>query len=156
MSRKGPPSRREILPDPKYKDKLVSKLINKVMLDGKKPAAEKVVYRAFHLISEKTKDDPLKVFKEALDGIKPILEVRSRRVGGATYQVPMEVRPERRVSLGLRWLVLYSRDRGEKSMEEKLAAEILDAKEKRGGSIKKKEDVHRMAEANRAFAHYRW
>jgi len=156
MSRKGPPPRREILPDPKYRDKLVSKLINKVMLDGKKPAAEKVVYRAFHLISEKTKDDPLKIFKEALDGIKPILEVRSRRVGGATYQVPMEVRPERRVALGLRWLVFYSRERGEKSMEEKLAAEILDAKEKRGGSVKKREDVHRMAEANRAFAHYRW
>jgi small subunit ribosomal protein S7 len=156
MSRKGPPSRREILPDPKYKDKLVSKLINKVMLDGKKPAAESVVYHAFNLISEKTKDDPLKVFKEALENIKPMLEVRSRRVGGATYQVPMEVRSERRVSLGLRWLVLFSRERGEKSMEEKLAGEILDAHQKRGGSIKKREDVHRMAEANRAFAHYRW
>lgn len=156
MSRKGPPSRREILPDPKYKDKLVSKLINKIMLDGKKPAAESVVYQAFNLISEKSKDDPLKIFKEALENIKPILEVRSRRVGGATYQVPMEVRSERRVSLGLRWLVLYSRERGEKSMEEKLAGEILDAHQKRGGSIKKREDVHRMAEANRAFAHYRW
>ena len=156
MSRKGPPSRREILPDPKYKDKLVSKLINKIMLDGKKPAAETVVYHAFHLLSEKTKDDPLKVFKEALENIKPMLEVRSRRVGGATYQVPMEVRSERRVSLGLRWLVLFARERGEKSMEEKLAGEILDAHQKRGGSIKKREDVHRMAEANRAFAHYRW
>lgn len=156
MSRKGPPSRREILPDPKYKDKLVSKLINKIMLDGKKPAAESVVYHAFNLLSEKTKDDPLKVFKEALENIKPMLEVRSRRVGGATYQVPMEVRSERRVSLGLRWLVLFARERGEKSMEEKLAGEILDAHQKRGGSIKKREDVHRMAEANRAFAHYRW
>ncbi|HEX5035663.1 MAG TPA: 30S ribosomal protein S7 [bacterium] len=156
MSRKGPPSRREILPDPKYKDKLVSKLINKIMLDGKKPAAEGVVYQAFNLLSEKTKDDPLKVFKEALENIKPMLEVRSRRVGGATYQVPMEVRSERRVSLGLRWLVLFARERGEKSMEEKLAGEILDAHQKRGGSIKKREDVHRMAEANRAFAHYRW
>jgi small subunit ribosomal protein S7 len=156
MSRKGPPSRREIHPDPKYKDKLVSKLINKIMLDGKKPAAESVVYQAFNLISEKAKDDPLKVFKEALENIKPLLEVRSRRVGGATYQVPMEVRSERRVSLGLRWLVLFSRERGERSMEEKLAGEILDAHQKRGGSIKKREDVHRMAEANRAFAHYRW
>jgi small subunit ribosomal protein S7 len=156
MSRKGPPSRREILPDPKYKDKLVSKLINKIMLDGKKPAAEAVVYHAFNLLSEKTKDDPLKVFKDALENIKPMLEVRSRRVGGATYQVPMEVRSERRVSLGLRWLVLFARERGEKSMEEKLAGEILDAHQKRGGSIKKREDVHRMAEANRAFAHYRW
>ncbi len=156
MSRKGPPSRREILPDPKYKDKLVSKLVNKIMLDGKKPAAESVVYHAFGLISEKTKDDPLKIFKEALENIKPMLEVRSRRVGGATYQVPMEVRSERRVSLGLRWLVLFARERGERSMEEKLAGEILDAQQKRGGSIKKREDVHRMAEANRAFAHYRW
>lgn len=156
MSRKGKVHRREVLPDPKYKDKLVGKLINKLMLDGKKPAAEKIVYHAFDLISEKTKDDPLKIFKEALEQIKPIMEVRSRRVGGATYQVPMEVRSERKVSLGLRWLVLYSRERGEKSMEEKLAFEILDAQQKRGGSIKKKEDVHRMAEANRAFAHYRW
>lgn len=156
MSRKGQIPRRDILPDPKFRDKLVTKLINKMMLDGKKPAAEKIVYKAFDLVSEKTKDDPLKVFKEALENIKPVLEVRSRRVGGATYQVPMEVRSDRRVSLGLRWLVLYSRERGEKSMEEKLANEIMDATQKRGGSMKKKEDVHRMAEANRAFAHYRW
>ncbi len=156
MSRKGQIPRRDILPDPKFRDKLVTKLINKLMLDGKKPAAEKIVYKAFDLVSEKTKDDPLKVFKEALENIKPVLEVRSRRVGGATYQVPMEVRSDRRVSLGLRWLVLYSRERGEKSMEEKLANEIMDAIQKRGGSMKKKEDVHRMAEANRAFAHYRW
>ncbi|QQR80839.1 MAG: 30S ribosomal protein S7 [Deltaproteobacteria bacterium] len=156
MARKGQIQKREILPDPKYKDKLVSKLINKIMLQGKKPAAEKIVYEAFNLVSEKTKDDPLKVFKESLENIKPLLEVRSRRVGGATYQVPMEVRPDRKVSLGLRWLVLHARERGEKSMEEKLANEILDALQKRGGSIKKREDVHRMAEANRAFAHYRW
>jgi small subunit ribosomal protein S7 len=156
MSRKGKAQRREILPDPKFRDKLVEKLINKLMLDGKKAAAEKIVYRAFGLISEKTKEDPLKVFKESLENIKPVLEVRSRRVGGATYQVPMEVRSDRRVSLGLRWLVLYARERGEKSMEERLAAELLDAHQRRGGSIKKKEDVHRMAEANRAFAHYRW
>lgn len=156
MSRKGPPQRREILPDPKYKDKLVTKLINKIMLDGKKSVAESVVYRAFNLISEKTKDDPMKVYKESLEYIKPLLEVRSRRVGGATYQVPMEVRSDRRVSLGLRWLVFYARERGEKSMEEKLAGEILDAHQRKGGAIKKKEDVHRMAEANRAFAHYRW
>lgn len=156
MARKGQTQKREILPDPKYKDKLVSKLINKIMLQGKKPAAEKIVYEAFNMVSEKTKDDPLKIFKESLENIKPLLEVRSRRVGGATYQVPMEVRPDRKVSLGLRWLVLNARERGEKSMEEKLANEILDALQKRGGSIKKREDVHRMAEANRAFAHYRW
>lgn len=156
MSRKGPPSRREVIPDPKYKDKLVSKLINKVMLDGKKSTAESIVYGAFESISGKLKDDPLKIFKEALENIKPVLEVRSRRVGGATYQVPMEVRSDRRVSLGLRWLVMYSRERGEKSMEDRLAGEILDAHQKRGGSMKKREDVHRMAEANRAFAHYRW
>ena len=134
----------------------MGKLINKLMLEGKKSVAEKIVHRAFHLISEKVKDDPLKVFKDALEQIKPVLEVRSRRVGGATYQVPMEVRSERRVSLGLRWLVLYARERGGKSMEEKLANEILEALQKKGGAIKKKEDVHRMAEANRAFAHYRW
>ncbi len=156
MSRKGQIPRREVLPDPKFRDKLVAKLINKIMLQGKKPASEGIVYKAFHLISEKTKDDPLKVFKEALENIKPVLEVRSRRVGGATYQVPMEVRPDRKVSLGLRWLVMFARERGEKSMEENLASEILDAHQKKGGSVKKKEDVHRMAEANRAFAHYRW
>lgn len=156
MSRRGAAQRRDVLPDPKFKDKLVGKLINKMMEGGKKSVAEKIVYSAFGIISEKTKDDPMKVFKEALENIKPVLEVRSRRVGGATYQVPMEVRSDRRVSLGLRWLVLYSRERTEKSMEEKLSSEILDAHQKRGGSIKKKEDVHRMAEANRAFAHYRW
>ena len=156
MSRKGQAIHREIQTDPKYKDKLVAKLINKEMRGGKKSVAERVVYRAFNLISEKKKADPLKYFKESLEGIKPVLEVRSRRVGGATYQVPMEVRSDRRVSLGLRWLILFARQRGEKSMEEKLAAEILDAHQKKGGALKKKEDVHRMADANRAFAHYRW
>lgn len=156
MSRKGQTPSREVLPDPKYKDKLVGKLITKMMLDGKKAASEKIVYRAFALIQEKTKEEPLKFFKESLENIKPVLEVRSRRVGGATYQVPMEVRSDRRVSLGLRWLVLYSRQRGERSMEEKLANELMEAHQKRGGSMKKKDDVHRMAEANRAFAHYRW
>ncbi len=156
MSRRGAAPKREVLPDPKYRDKLVAKLINKIMLDGKKPAAEKVTYQAFNIISEKLKDDPIKIFKDALENIKPLLEVRSRRVGGATYQVPVEVRPDRKVSLGLRWLVSHARDRSEKSMEEKLASEIMDAFQKKGGSIKKREDVHRMAEANRAFAHYRW
>ncbi len=156
MSRKGAQPHRTILPDPKFGDKLVAKLVNKVMLDGKKSIAESIVYGAFEILAEKTKEAPLKIFKEALEQIKPILEVRSRRVGGATYQVPMEVRSDRRVSLGLRWLVSYARTRGEKSMAERLAGELLDARERRGGSMKKKEDVHRMAEANRAFAHYRW
>ncbi len=156
MSRKGHIPKRKIVPDPKYHDKMVSKLVTKMMMGGKKSSAEKIVYQAFDLIQQKGHEDPLKTFKQALENLKPILEVRSRRVGGATYQVPMEVRPERRVSLGLRWLVLYSRERGEKSMEERLAGEILDAFNNRGTSIKKREDVHKMAEANRAFAHYRW
>lgn len=156
MSRKGQAQHRDVIADPKYHDKLVAKFISKIMYDGKKSVAEKIVYNSFQLISDRLKDDPLKIFKEALENIKPLLEVRSRRVGGATYQVPVEVRSDRKVSLGLRWLVSYARERGEKSMEEKLAGEILDAREKRGGAIKKREDVHRMAEANRAFAHYRW
>ncbi|MBI1909006.1 MAG: 30S ribosomal protein S7 [Deltaproteobacteria bacterium] len=156
MARKGQTPRREILPDPKYKDRLVGKFINKLLLEGKKSIAEQIVYDALQIISEKTKEDPLKVFKDALDNVKPVLEVRSRRVGGATYQVPVEVRPDRRVALGMRWIVLYSRERGEKSMEEKLAGEILDAYQKRGSAIRKREDVHKMAEANKAFAHYRW
>jgi small subunit ribosomal protein S7 len=156
MSRKGHITKRKVNPDPKYHDKLVSKLVSKMMLRGKKSLAEGIIYKAFDFIQQKTKDDPLKVFKQALDNIKPQLEVRSRRVGGATYQVPMEVRPDRRISLGLRWLVNYSRARPEKSMEERLAMEILDAFGNRGASIKKREDVHKMAEANRAFAHYRW
>ncbi len=156
MSRKGQTPKRKIIPDPKYHDKLVSKLVTKLLLGGKKSLAEKVVYGAFDLIQEKQNEDALKIFKQALDNVKPVLEVRSRRVGGATYQVPMEVRPERRVSLGLRWLISYSRARNEKSMKERLAQEILDAFHSRGASIKKREDVHKMAEANRAFAHYRW
>lgn len=156
MSRKGPVSKRKMLPDPKYSDRLIARLINKIMYDGKKSVAEKVVYKALHIISEETKEDPLKIFKEALDNIRPHLEVRSRRVGGATYQVPMEVRTERQVSLGLRWLVGYARGRSDKTMEEKLAREILDASQRRGNAVKKREDVHRMAEANKAFSHYRW
>ena len=156
MSRKSATVRRDILPDPKFNDKLVAKLINKVMMQGKKSIAEGVVYRTFDFLREKTNDDPIKVFKEALDNVKPAMEVRSRRVGGATYQVPMEVRPDRRISLGLRWLILNARGRSEKSMEEKLSAEILDARTNRGGAVKKREDVHRMAKANQAFAHYRW
>ncbi len=156
MSRKGNIPKRKVNPDPKYHDKLVSKLVTKLMIQGKKSLAEHVVHGAFGIIQDKVNDDPLKVFKQALENVKPVLEVRSRRVGGATYQVPMEVRQDRRVSLGLRWLVSYARDRGEKNMENRLAMEILDAFNNRGASIKKREDVHKMAEANRAFAHYRW
>jgi small subunit ribosomal protein S7 len=156
MSRKGQTPKRKINPDPKYHDKLISKLVTKLMMGGKKSVAEGIVYGAFDMIQKKQNEDPMKIFKQALDNLKPVLEVRSRRVGGATYQVPVEVRPERRVSLGLRWLVLYSRERGEKTMRERLAGEILDAYANRGASIKKREDVHKMAESNRAFAHYRW
>ncbi len=156
MSRKGNIQKRKVLPDPKFHDKLVSKFVTKLMEDGKKSLAEGVVYKAFDILQKKLNDEPLKLFKQALDNIKPVLEVRSRRVGGATYQVPVEVRPDRRVSLGLRWLVEYSRQRGEKTMQDRLAGEIMDALNNRGASIKKREDVHKMAESNRAFAHYRW
>ncbi|MBT1278530.1 30S ribosomal protein S7 [Thermoanaerobacter sp. CM-CNRG TB177] len=156
MPRKGQAERREVLPDPVYNSKKVSKLINKVMWDGKKSLAQKICYGAFDIIREKTGRDPLEVFEEALNNVMPVLEVRPRRVGGATYQVPMEVRPERRLSLGIRWLVEYARQRNGKSMMEKLAAEIMDAANNTGGSVKKKEDTHKMAEANKAFAHYRW
>jgi len=156
MSRKAHISKRKILPDPKYHDKLIAKLVNKIMLHGKKSLAEHVVYGSFDLVQQKLNDDPLKIFKQALENVKPIVEVRSRRVGGATYQVPMEVRPERRISLGLRWLVDYSRARGEKSMADRLAGEILEAYQNRGAAVKKRDDVHKMAEANKAFAHYRW
>ncbi|ABY92165.1 30S ribosomal protein S7 [Thermoanaerobacter sp. X514] len=156
MPRKGHVERREVLPDPVYNSKKVSKLINKVMWDGKKSLAQKICYGAFDIIREKTGRDPLEVFEEALNNVMPVLEVRPRRVGGATYQVPMEVRPERRLSLGIRWLVEYARQRSGKSMMEKLAAEIIDAANNTGGSVKKKEDTHKMAEANKAFAHYRW
>lgn len=156
MSRKGHKGKRSILPDPKFNDKLIAKFINKVMLQGKKSVAEHIVYSSLDQVQEKLKDDSMKIFKKALDNIKPVVEVRSRRVGGATYQVPMEVRPERRVSLGLRWLVDYARERGEKSMSDRLAGEILDAFHGRGNAVKKRDDVHRMADANKAFSHYRW
>ena len=156
MPRKGHVPRREVLPDPIYNNKVVTKLINKVMLHGKKGLAQRIVYGAFDIIREKTGREPIEVFEEALNNVMPVLEVRARRVGGATYQVPMEVRPERRQALGIRWLVNYARERGEKTMKERLAAEILDAVNSTGGAFKKKEDTHKMAEANRAFAHYRW
>lgn len=156
MPRKGNITRREVLPDPLYNSTLVSKFVNCAMWDGKKSTAEGVVYDAFKIIQQKTGDDPLKVFKKAVENVKPVLEVKTRRVGGANYQVPVEVNPNRRISLSIRWLIGYSRDRKEKSMEEKLAAELLDAANNRGAAIKKREDVHKMAEANKAFAHYRW
>jgi small subunit ribosomal protein S7 len=156
MSRKGHTAKRKILPDPKFNDKLIAKFINKVMLKGKKSTAEQIVYGSLGKVQDQIKDDALKIFKKALDNIKPVVEVRSRRVGGATYQVPVEVRPERRVSLGLRWLVDYARSRGERTMADRLAGEIMDAFQGRGEAVKKKDDVHRMAEANKAFSHYRW
>ena len=156
MPRKGEVKRRDILADPKYHDRLVTKFINSMMHDGKKSPTERIFYRALDLVGERAKEDSLGVFKRALDQVKPLVEVRSRRVGGATYQVPVEVRPPRRISLAMRWLVQHARARPEKSMIERLAGEILDAANSRGGAIKKKEDTHRMAEANKAFAHYRW
>jgi len=156
VPRKGYIAKRDVLPDPIYNDKVVTKLVNNIMEDGKKGIAQKICYGAFDIIKEKTGKDPLEVFEEALNNIMPVLEVKARRVGGATYQVPMEVRPERRQALGLRWLVNYSRQRGERTMRERLAGEILDATNNLGGAFKKKEDTHKMAEANKAFAHYRW
>ena len=156
MPRKGEVKRRDILADPKFHDRLVTKFINSMMHDGKKSPTERIFYRALDLVGERAKEDSLGVFKRALDQVKPLVEVRSRRVGGATYQVPSEVRPPRRVSLAMRWLVQNARLRPEKSMTERLAGEILDAANGRGGAIKKKENTHRMAEANKAFAHYRW
>ena len=156
MPRRGNVPKREILPDPMYNSILVTKLINGVMLDGEKGVAQKVVYDAFDIIKEKTGKEPLEAFNEAMNNIMPALEVKARRVGGATYQVPMEVRPERRRTLGLRWITAYSRARNEKTMKERLANEILDALNGQGGSCKKRDDTHRMAEANRAFAHYKW
>ncbi|OPZ94905.1 MAG: 30S ribosomal protein S7 [Firmicutes bacterium ADurb.Bin419] len=156
MPRKGYIAKRDVLPDPIYNDKVVTKLVNNIMEDGKKGVAQKICYEAFDIIKEKTGKDPLEVFEQALNNIMPVLEVKARRVGGATYQVPMEVRPERRQALGLRWLVNYSRQRGERTMRERLAGEILDATNNLGGAYKKKEDTHKMAEANKAFAHYRW
>ncbi len=156
MPRKGYIAKRDVLPDPIYNSKIVTKLINNVMLDGKKSIAQKIVYDAFEIVQEKQQTSPLEVFENALNNVMPVLEVKARRVGGATYQVPMEIRPERRQTLGLRWLVLYARKRNEKTMAQKLAAEIIDAVNNNGGAFKKKEDMHRMAEANKAFAHYKW
>lgn len=156
MSRKNKAPKRLVLPDPVYGNKVVTKLINSVMLDGKKGTSQKIVYGAFDIIQEKTGKDPVEVFEEAMANIMPVLEVKARRVGGANYQVPIEVRPERRQTLGLRWLVGYTRKRGERTMREKLAKELMDAANNTGASVKKREDVHKMAEANKAFAHYRW
>ena len=156
MPRKGPVAKRDVLPDPIYNSKLVTKLINKLMLDGKRGTAQRILYSAFDLIKGKSGRDAMEVFEEALNNIMPVLEVRARRVGGSNYQVPVEVRAERRTTLGLRWLVNYSRLRGEKTMEQRLANEILDAANNTGSAVKKREDTHKMAEANKAFAHYRW
>ena len=156
MPRRGNVPKREILPDPVYNSVLVTKLINSIMLDGKKGVAQKVVYDAFHIIEEKTGKNGLDAFTEAMNNIMPTLEVKARRVGGATYQVPIEVRAERRQTLGLRWLTLYARKRGEKTMKERLAGEIMDACNNTGASVKKREDTHKMAESNKAFAHFRW
>jgi small subunit ribosomal protein S7 len=156
MPRKGSVPKRDVLPDPVYNSKLVTRFINKIMMQGKKGIAESIVYDAFDIIRAKTGKDPLEVFETAMKNVMPVLEVRARRVGGANYQVPVEVRPDRRLSLGIRWMVNYSRLRGEKTMHERLAAELLDATNGTGASVKKREDTHKMAEANKAFAHYRW
>ena len=156
MPRRSFIAKREVLADPVYNSTVVTRLINNIMLDGKKGTAQKIVYGAFDIIKEKTGKEPLEVFNEAMANIMPVLEVKARRVGGATYQVPIEVRPERRQTLGLRWLTTYSRARGERTMKERLAGEILDAINNAGASVKKKDDTHKMAEANKAFAHYRW
>ena len=156
VPRKGFIAKREVLADPIYGSVVVTKLINNIMLDGKKGVAQRIVYDAFDIIKEKTGREPLEVFNDAMENIMPVLEVKARRIGGATYQVPMEVRPERRQTLGLRWLTRYSRERNEKTMRERLANELLDALNGTGGACKKREDTHKMAEANRAFAHYRW
>ena len=156
MPRRREVPKRHIIPDPKYKDKLVSKFTNTLMFNGGKAVAEGILYGAFDVIGERFKEDPLEVFRKALDNVKPKLEVKSRRVGGATYQVPVEVRPERRVALAMRWIVTNARGRGEKTMRERLAGEFMDAAQGRGNAVKKKDDTHKMAEANKAFAHYRW
>ncbi|HIR53750.1 MAG TPA: 30S ribosomal protein S7 [Candidatus Onthovicinus excrementipullorum] len=156
MPRRGQTAKRDVLPDPLYNSKLVTRLINSVMYDGKKGVAQKIVYDAFDIIKEKTGNEPLDVFEQAMENVMPQLEVKARRVGGATYQVPMEVRPERRQTLGLRWITAYSRQRSERTMKERLANEIMDAVNSTGGAFKKREDTHKMAEANKAFAHYRW
>ena len=156
MPRRGNVAKRDVLPDPMYNSKLVTRLVNNIMLDGKKGVAQKIVYEAFEIVAEKTGKDALEVFEQAMENVLPSLEVKARRVGGSTYQVPMEVRPDRRQTLGLRWLTNYSRLRSEKTMKERLAGEILDAINGAGGAAKKRDDTHKMAEANKAFAHYRW
>ncbi|MEK6680097.1 MAG: 30S ribosomal protein S7 [Nitrospirota bacterium] len=156
MSRRRVAVKREILPDPKFNNKLVAKFVSVLMKEGKKSLAESVCYKAFDIIKEKTGNDPLKIFKSAIENVKPVVEVKSRRVGGASYQVPVDIRPSRRIALALRWIIGYSRDRAERTMQEKLAAELMDAANNTGTTIKKKDDVHRMAEANKAFAHFRW
>ena len=156
MPRRGNVPKRDVLPDPVYNSKLVTKLINSIMLDGKKGVAQKIVYDAFDIIKEKTGKNPAEAFETAMENVMPVLEVKSRRVGGSNYQVPMDVRPDRRQTLGLRWITAYSRARGEKTMKERLAAEIMDAMNGTGNAVKKRDDVHKMAEANKAFAHFRW
>ena len=156
MPRRGSVPKRDVLPDPLYNSKLVTKLVNNIMYDGKKSTAQKIVYGAFDIVKEKTGKEPLEVFTTAMDNIMPVLEIKARRVGGSTYQVPMEVRAERRQTLGLRWLTQYSRARSERTMKERLAGEILDAANSVGNAVKKREDTHRMADANKAFAHFRW
>ena len=156
MPRRGQISKRDVLPDPMYHSKLVTKLINNIMEDGKKGVAQKIVYDAFEIVAEKTGKDAIEVFEEAMNNVMPVLEVKARRIGGATYQVPVEVRPERRQALALRWLTMFSRKRGEKTMQDRLAGEIMDAANNTGSAVKRKEDMHKMADANKAFAHYRW
>ncbi|MGC3999116.1 MAG: 30S ribosomal protein S7 [Anaeromyxobacter sp.] len=156
MPRRREVEKRKILPDPKFQDRVVAKFVNNLMRQGKKSTGERIIYGAFDQVEQKLKDDPLKIFKKALDNVKPVVEVKSRRVGGATYQVPVEVRQDRRTALAMRWLIEYSKGRGEKTMQEKLAGEIIDAANNRGNAVKKREDTHKMAEANKAFAHYRW
>ena len=156
MPRRGQIAKRDVLPDPLYNSKVVTRLINNIMLDGKKGVAQKIVYDAFSIIQEKTGTDPIEVFESAMENVMPVLEVKARRIGGATYQVPLEVRPERRQTLGLRWITFFARARSERTMKERLAAEIMDAANKTGGAVKRCDDTHRMAEANKAFAHFRY
>jgi small subunit ribosomal protein S7 len=156
MPRKGPAPKRQVLPDPRYNSRTLARFVNKIMLRGKKSVAERIAYGAFEILKNKTQKDPMEVFTQALNNVMPLVEVRPRRVGGATYQVPMEVRPDRRQAMGMRWLISFARSRPGHTMEERLAAELLDAANNQGASVKKREDTHRMAEANKAFAHYRW
>lgn len=156
MPRRNRVPKRDVLPDPIYKSKVVTKLVNQIMLDGKKGTAQKIVYDAFDIIKEKTSLEPVDVFNQAMENVKPQLEVKARRVGGSTYQVPLEIRPERRQTLAIRWIVMFARKRGEKTMDERLAGELIDAYNNTGAAVKRKEEMHRVAEANKAFAHYRW